>query len=60
MKVKVNLEEDKFKRKFLDPKGKKSKKPNHFHSSPYTSSSSSFKFSQSSSFKPKTSGQKSD
>ena len=32
MKAKVNLVEDKLKRKFMNPKGKKLKKPNHFHS----------------------------
>ena len=37
----------------------KFKKPNHFHSSPHANSSS-FKPFQSSSFKPKTSGQKTD
>ena len=60
MKAKVNLLEDKPKRKFMNPKGKKFKKPNHFHSSPYTGSFSSFKSSQSSFFKPKTSGQNTD
>ena len=59
MKAKVNLVEDKPKRKFINPKGKKFKKPNHFYSSPHVSSSS-FKPSQSSSLKPKTFGQKTD
>ena len=59
MKAKVNLMEDKPKRKFMNPKGKKFKQPNHFHSSPHVSSSS-FKPSQSFSFKPKTFGQKTD
>ena len=40
LKVKVNLVEDKSKRKFMNPKGKKFKKPNHFHSSPHANSSS--------------------
>ena len=53
MKGKVNLVEDKPERKFMNPKGKKIKKPNHFHSSPHANSSS-FKPSQSFSFKPKT------
>jgi len=51
--------EDKPKRKFINPKSKKFKKPNHFHSSPHVNSSS-FKPFQSSSFKPKTSGHKTD
>jgi len=55
LKAKVNLEEDKPKRKFMNPKGKKFKKPNHFHSSPHATYSS-FKPSQSSSFKPLISG----
>jgi len=38
MKAKVNLMEDKPKRKFMNPNGKKFKKPNHFHSSPYANS----------------------
>jgi len=53
MKAKVNLMKDKPKHKFMNPKGKKFKKPNHFHSSPHIDSSS-FKPSQSSSFKFKT------
>ena len=53
IKGKVNLVEDKPKRKFMNPRGKKFKKPNHFHSSSYANSSS-FKPSQSSFFKPKT------
>ena len=57
MKAKVNLVENKPKRKFMNPKGKKFKKPNHFHSSPHANSCS-FKPSQSSSFKLKTFGQK--
>ena len=40
LSVKVNLVEDKSKRKFLNPKGKKFKKPNHFHSSPHANPSS--------------------
>ena len=59
LKGKVNLVEDKSKRKFMNPKGKKFKTPKHFHSSP-RASSSSFKPSQSSFFKPKTFGQKTD
>jgi len=59
MKAKVNLVEDKPKYKFMNPKGKKFKKPNHFHSSPHTNSSF-FKPFQSSSFKPKIFGQKFD
>ena len=59
MKAKMNLVEDKPKRKFMTPKGKKFKKPNHIHSSPYVNSSSS-KLSQYSSFKPKTFDQKTD
>ena len=59
MKDKVNLMEDEPKHKFINPKGKKFKKPNHFHSSPHANSSS-FKPSQSSSFKPKTFSQKTD
>ena len=59
MKAKVNLVEVKLKRKFMNPKSKKFKKPNHFRSSPHANSSS-FKPSQSSSFKPKTFGQKTD
>ena len=58
MKAKVNLVKDKPKHKFMNPKGKKFKKPNHFHSSP--NANSSFKPSQSSSFKPKTFNQKTD
>ena len=59
MKAKVNLVEDNSKRKFMNPKGKKFKKPNHFHSSPHTNSSS-FKSSQFSFLKPKSSSQKTD
>jgi len=59
MKDKVNLMEDEPKHKFINPKGKKFKKPNHFHSSPYANFIF-FKPSQSSSFKPKISGQKTD
>jgi len=59
MKAKVDLVEDKSKRKFINLKSKKFKKLNHFHSSLYASLSS-FKPSQSSTFKPKTSGQKTD
>ena len=59
MKAKVNLIEDKPKHKFMKPNGKKFKKYNHFHSSPQANSTS-FKLSQSSSFKPKTFGQKTD
>ena len=55
MKAKVNFVKDKPKRKFMNPKGKKFKKSNHFHSSPYINSSS-FQHLQSSSFKPKISG----
>jgi len=58
LKAKVNLMEDNPKRKFMNPKGKKLKKPNQFHSSPHANSSS-FKPLQISSFKPKTFGQKS-
>jgi len=47
------------KRKFMNLKGKKFKKSNHFHSSPHANSSS-FKLSHSSFFKPKISGQKTD
>ena len=59
IKIKANLVEDKPKPKFMNPKGKKFKKPNHFHSSPHANSSSCKPF-QSSSFKPKTSDQKID
>ena len=59
MKGELNLVEDKPKRKFMNRKGKKFKKLNLFHSSPHASSSS-FKPSQSSSFKPKIFGQKTD
>ena len=59
MKAKVNLVEDKLKCKFMNPRSKKFKKPNHFHSSPHANSSS-FKPFQFSSFKPKTSGHKTD
>jgi len=59
MKAKVNLVEDKPKRKFMNPKGYKFKKPNRFHSFLHVNSSS-FKPSQSSSFKPKILGQKTD
>ena len=59
MKVKVNLAEDKSKRKFINSKGNKFKKPNHFHSYPHANSCS-FKPSQSFSFKSKTFGQKTD
>jgi len=59
MKAKVNLVKDKPKCKFMNPKGKKFKKPNLFHSSPHANSSS-FKPSQSSSFKLKTFSQKID
>ena len=48
----MNLVEDKPKRKFMNPKGKKFKKPNRFHSSP-PANFSSFKPSQSSSSNPK-------
>jgi len=51
--------EDKPKRKSMNPKGKKFKKPNHFHSSPHANTSY-FKHFQSSSLKPKISGQKTD
>jgi len=44
--------EDKPKRKFMNSKGKKLKKPNHFHSS-FHANSSSFKPLQYSSFKRK-------
>ena len=59
MKAKVNLVEDKLKCKFMNPKGKKFKKPNHFYYSPHANSFS-FKPSQSSSFKAKTFGQNTD
>ena len=59
MKAKVNLVENKPKHKFMNSKSKKFKKSNHFHSSPH-GNSSSFKLSQSSSFKPKTFTQKTD
>jgi len=59
MKAKVNLVEDKPKHKVMNPKDKKFKKPNDFHSSTHANSSS-FKHFQSSSFKPKISGQNTD
>ena len=58
MKAKVNLVKDKPKCKFMNPKGKKFKKPNHFHSSPHANFS--FKHFQSSFFKLRTSDQKTD
>ena len=58
MKAKVNLVEDK-QAQIMNLKGKKFKKPNYFDSSPHANFSF-FKPSQSSSFKPKTFGQKTD
>ena len=52
LKAKINLVEDKLEHKFMNPKGKKFKKPNHLHSSPHATSSY-FKPLQSFSFKLK-------
>jgi len=39
MEAKVNLVENNPKHKFMNPKGKKFKKPSYFHSSPHANSS---------------------
>jgi len=52
IKAKVNLVEGKPKHKFMNPKSKKFKKPNHFHSSLHANSYSFKPFQSSSSFWP--------